>query len=127
MKELKATGGHCLDLISERIWSAVLRRNKYLKLTDTQQYTSKHFEIAFLGTRVQLYKSGLCGKSPLNTDFEALAVKNSLRLVLTMSLWSVGRLGRENKVSDTLQLHSVGEFPRPILGNLNMLKSPCFI
>lgn len=27
-----------------------------------------------------------------------------------MSLWSVGRLGRENKVSDTKQLHSLGEF-----------------
>lgn len=74
---------------------------------------------------MQLYKSGLCGTRPLNTDFEALAVQNSLRLVLTMFLWSTGRPGRENKVSDTLQLHSLGEFPRPILGNLNILKSPC--
>lgn len=71
--------------------------------------------LSFLGTCVLLYRSRLWGKRPLNTVLEALAFKNSLRLVLTMSLWSVGRLGRENKVSDTKPVHSLGEFLRHML------------
>lgn len=71
--------------------------------------------LSFLGTCVLLYRSKLWGKRPLNTVLEALVFKNSLRLVLTMSLWSVGRLGRENKVSDTKPVHSLGEFLRNML------------
>lgn len=74
--------------------------------------------LSFLGTCVLLYRSRLWGKRPLNT---VLVFKNSLRLVLTMSLWSVGRLGRENKVSDTKPVHSLGEFLRHVLAKKGIL------
>lgn len=61
----KATGGRCLDHISETIRSAAPRGNWCLKLADTHsKLPFKLFELAFsfLGTCVLVYRSGLCGK-----------------------------------------------------------------